>query len=167
MGLQALLRDGPMMNPPGQLTFHASPRALPSVRFFDERTQATSLEAMRGRVVLLNIWATWCPPCLKEMPSLDRLQAQLGGADFEVVALSIDIGPNGRDAVRAFYAETGVRGLRVYHDPEGKAGFELGAVGVPTSLLLDRGGREIARLTGTAEWDSPAVVQQIRRHLQR
>lgn len=166
--LQQFMDDSAVLGPStGELVFLTNPRMLPNVRFLDERGTPTSLEAMRGRVILLNIWATWCPPCRKEMPSLDRLQAQLGGTDFEVVALSIDTGPKGHEAVHSFYTETGVRNLRIYHDPEGKSGFELGVIGVPTSLLLDRAGREIARLTGTTEWDSSAMVQRLREHLGR
>ncbi len=110
---------------------------------------------MRGKVVLLNIWATWCTPCRKEMPTLDRLQTALGGTDFEVVALSID---RRMDAVRKFFAEIGIQKLAMYLDSSAKATRQLGAVGLPTTLLIDREGREIARLIGPAEWDSPDIA---------
>ena len=99
------------------------------------------------------------------MPSLDRLQAGLGAEGLQVVALSIDKGPTALSAVKAFYASHGLRHLGVYNDPEGDAGFELGVPGVPVTLLLDRQGREIGRLTGAAEWDGAEPLALIRRHL--
>ena len=147
------------------MTLQDKPRRLPDIRFLDERGRPDGLQQHRGKVVLLNIWATWCPPCRKEMPSLDRLQAEVGGNDFEVIALSIDKGENSADAVRSFYASLGLTHLRVYRDPEGQAGFDLGAVGVPATLLLDRDGREIGRMSGPAAWDSAESVAMIRRHM--
>lgn len=121
------------------------------------------LANLRGKVVLLNIWATWCPPCKQEMPSLDRLQAKLGGPGFEVVALSIDKDSKGLAEVKSFYSQVGIRNLRIFQDPTGTAGFTLGTVGVPTTLLIDRQGRELGRLTGTAEWDSQEALDFMRR----
>lgn len=142
---------------------HAQPKPVPGVAFTRGDGDPTSLGDLRGKVVLLNIWATWCAPCKQEMPSLDRLQAQLGGADFEVVALSIDKGPKGLADVKSFYSQFGIRHLRVFHDPTGTAGFTLGTVGLPTTLLLDQRGRELGRLTGKAEWDSEQALAFIRR----
>ena len=121
------------------------------------------VESMRGRMVVLNIWATWCSPCRKEMPALDRLQQKLGGADFQVVALSIDGG--GTAAVRGFYDEIGIRTLAIYVDPTTEATGKLRTVGIPTTLLLDREGRERWRKTGPAEWDSPEIVESLRAKL--
>jgi len=143
----------------------AEPRLLPPLGFQDGDAKATDLARLRGNVVLLNIWATWCPPCRHEMPSLDRLQGQLAGEGLRVVALSIDKGAAGLPAVKDFYASLGIRNLRVYNDPEGNAGFELGSPGVPVTFLIDREGREIGRLTGPAEWDGPEAIALIRRHL--
>src|SRR5262249_34528033 len=119
-----------------------------------------TLADFKGKVVLLNIWATWCGPCRKEMPALDRLQAALAGPDFEVVALSIDRG--GMDAVRKFFADIGIRNLAMYLDSSGQALRTLSALGLPTTLLIDREGREIGRLIGPAEWDSPEMVEFVR-----
>jgi thiol-disulfide isomerase/thioredoxin len=143
---------------------NSEPRTLPNVRFADAEGKTVTLQDFRGKVILLNVWATWCPPCRKEMPSLDRLQQQLGGPGFAVVALSIDRGGT-PTAIRSFYEETNVRALAVYIDASAQASGQLGVVGIPTTLLIDGAGREIGRLTGPAEWDSPAAIAAIRRHL--
>src|SRR3989304_1536989 len=96
----------------GSLNLLREPRELPDVGFSDGDGQSVKLSSFRGKVVLLNVWATWCPPCRKEMPTLDRLQAKLGGARFEVVALSIDRG--GPSVVRSFYDEIEITALRIY-----------------------------------------------------
>jgi thiol-disulfide isomerase/thioredoxin len=140
---------------------HPEPRALPEVAFQDGEGKAQTLAAFKGKVVLLNLWATWCAPCRHEMPTLSRLQERLGGPEFEVVALSIDrAGPK---VVRAFYAELGVDNLALYIDSSMKAMRALAAIGLPTTLLLDRQGREVGRLVGPAEWDSPEAVALVQR----
>ena len=141
---------------PATMTLHESPRELPELSFVGGELNAVVLSDFRGRTVLLNLWATWCPPCVEEMPMLDALQATLGGPDFEVVALSVDRG--GVDPVREFYERTGVRRLGVYVDPSAMALDALDAFGLPTTLLIDPEGREIGRLTGPAVWDSPEMV---------
>ena len=144
-------------------TPHASPQRIADVKFEDGKGTKRRLAEFRGKVVLLNIWATWCGPCRKEMPTLDRLQSRLGSQDFEVVALSIDRG--GQVAVKSFYDEINVKALAIYVDATTEAQAQLGIVGVPTTLLIDPEGREIARYTGPAEWDRPEVVEAIRRYL--
>ena len=147
--------------PPKNFVLHPTPKPIPAVSFDDDQGRPRSLADFRGKVVLLNIWATWCPPCRREMPSLDRLQSKLGGPDFEVAALSIDRA--GIEVVRRFYAEIGIRNLAIYIDSSGKASRELGTVGVPSTLLIDREGRELGRLAGAAEWDAPEMVAFIGR----
>lgn len=149
----------------GVMSLHEKPQTIPDIRFKDASGRHISLEHFRPKVVLLNIWATWCVPCRREMPTLDRLQAELSGPDFEVVALSIDRA--GIDVVRKFYAEIGMKHLAMYIDSSGKAARELGAVGLPTTLLIARDGREIGRLVGPAEWDAPEMATFIRNHLAR
>jgi thiol-disulfide isomerase/thioredoxin len=139
---------------------HSTPKPVAGIQFEDNKGQSRSLADFRGKIVLLNIWATWCVPCRKEMPALDRLQTTLGGDDFEVVPLSIDRG--GMDGVRKFYAEVGIQKLGMYRDNSGGATRELGAVGIPTTLLIDREDREIGRLIGPTEWDSPEMIEFIR-----
>src|SRR3546814_2020452 len=111
---------------------------------------------LRGKIVLLNIWATWCGPCREEMPTLDRLQARLGGPAFEVVALSIDRA--GIGVVSEFYAEISVQHLAKHIDESGKAADELNALGLHTTLLIDPEGREIGRHVGPAAWDAPETI---------
>ncbi|WP_237174042.1 TlpA family protein disulfide reductase [Paracandidimonas lactea] len=141
-----------------------TPRELPAISFQNEAGKTISLADFRGRVVLLNIWATWCPPCREEMPSLDRLNAKRGGPEFEVVALSID-----RDSalVKPFYQEFGIQTLRGYFDPTSQVSNILRAPGVPTTLLIDQEGREIGRAMGPAAWDSPQVEALIDAALMR
>jgi thiol-disulfide isomerase/thioredoxin len=136
---------------------------LPDLNFVDGTGKAMTSADFRGRVILLNIWATWCAPCREEMPTLDRLQAERGGGDFEVVALSID--QKGMDAVKAFFSEIGIHALRPYLDRSGKTAAALGLAGLPVTLLVDRQGREIGRKTGVADWSSPEVTALIDRAL--
>lgn len=159
------LLDGPGSAAIGQKRFvlHAQPKQTPPVSFVDSNGAPMQLDHLRGKVLLLNIWATWCAPCREEMPSLDRLQAKLGGPDFEVVALSIDNDAKGLAQVKAFYSQVGIRHLRIFQDPTASAGFNLGTAGVPTTLLIDRQGRELGRLTGAAEWDSEDAIKLVRR----
>lgn len=139
------------------------PREMPEIRFVDSEGNSLTLADFRGKVVLLNIWATWCVPCRREMPALDRLQAQLGGDDFVVLPLSIDRA--GLPAIKRFYEELGLRHLGIYVDASGAGSRALGAPGLPTTLLIDRAGREVARKIGPAEWDSPEVISLIRRQI--
>lgn len=139
---------------------HKVATPLPEIAFSDETGERLTLDRWRGRIILLNIWATWCGPCRKEMPTLDRLQALLGGDRFSVVALSIDrAGPG---PVRRFYDEIGIKHLPIFIDQEGDAAASLGIPGLPATLLLDRDGREIGRLLGPAEWDSPEMIAFLR-----
>lgn len=146
----------------GDVEVHARARELPPLRFTDGNGGATSLAAFRDRVVLLNVWATWCGPCREEMPTLDRLQAALGGPHFEVVAVSVDAG--GLPAVQAFFRETRVKHLHPYLDTFHDA-TALITTGIPITLLVDRNGREVGRKLGPATWDDPRMLQLIRRYL--
>lgn len=135
---------------------HPAPKPLAPISFADGQGQARSLSDFKDKVVVLNIWATWCVPCRTEMPTLDRLQAALGSADFEVVPLSIDRG--GLDVVSKFFSEIGVNHLAKYTDTSGQILRGVGAVGLPTTLIIDRAGNEVGRVVGPAEWDAPEVV---------
>ena len=150
---------------PGFITW-GSPKSLPQLQFTDKDGRALSLADFRGKVVLLNIWATWCPPCRKEMPSLDRLQSRLGGPDFEVVAVSIDQGNDTLFLVEEFFREIGVKHLRIFLDQTGGAARTLGALGLPVTLLVDRRGMELGRLVGPAEWDGPEAVALVKKFVE-
>ena len=127
--------------------------------FFDEQGKPHSLKEWKGQVVLVNLWASWCGPCRKEMPSLEALQRRFGSKDFEVVAISLDRG--GVKVAKQFLEETQSRLLRLYVDPSAKAIENLRAIGLPVSVLIDRDGKEIGRLLGPADWSSPEALQLI------
>ena len=129
---------------------------LPDMAFHDGAGQPKSLSDWHGRTVLLNLWATWCIPCRKEMPALDALQAKLGAQDFEVVAVNIDT--RNLEKPKNWLKEVGVNHLTYYSDPNAKVFQDLKsigkAIGMPTTLLVDPNGCEIASLSGPAEWAS-------------
>jgi len=144
------------VDPPPNFILHKTPATVPELRFTDGDGQTHTLADFRGKVVLLNVWATWCGPCRTEMPTLDRLQAQLGGPDFEVVALSVDRG--GPERVKAFYDSIGVQHLALHVDASNDATSALSIVGLPATILIDREGKELGRLFGPAQWDAPDVL---------
>lgn len=139
----------------------APPRPLPPFAFTAADGAPRTAADFAGRGLLINLWATWCPPCVAEMPALDRLQGLVEGEGITVLALSSDRG--GAAVVAKFYRERGIGRLGTWLDPQGAAGRALGARGLPTSLVVDRAGLERARLEGPAEWDDPALVAQLRR----
>ena len=139
---------------------HGEAVDVPEFSFGADGDGEKSLSEWKGRVVLLNLWATWSAPCRKEMPALDRLKADLGGKDFDVVAISIDRG--GFDKPREFLQEIKVANLKLYNEPSGRLGPKLKAFGMPTTLLIDRNGKELGRLVGPAEWDSEDAVALIK-----
>ena len=134
----------------------AEPKKLAEFVFYDEANNPVTLDKWKGKVVLLNIWATWCPPCVKEMPTFDRLQKRLGGDFFQVIVLSIDEG--GTKLVKKFFEKTRVKNLDIHMDPTFKAASALNVIGLPTTILIDVKGREIGRLVGDSEWDTPEMV---------
>lgn len=139
---------------------HAYPKSVPAIHFADAQGQPHSLSEFNGQVVVLNVWATWCVPCRTEMPTLDRLQAALAGVDFQVVPVSID--RSGIDAVNKFYAEIAVKHLPKYVDSSGQALRSIGAIGLPTTLIIDRAGDEVGRALGQAEWDAPEIIDRLK-----
>jgi thiol-disulfide isomerase/thioredoxin len=128
---------------------------------FDAAGGAHALAEFAGRGVVLNLWATWCVPCVAELPSLAALAARLASAGVVVVPLSSDRG--GAAVVQKFYAGHAIAGLDVWLDPKGAAASALRARGLPTTLLIDRQGRERGRLEGGADWASDAAVAGILR----
>jgi thiol-disulfide isomerase/thioredoxin len=134
-----------------------APQPAPALSFVGKDGERVELADFKGKVVLLNLWATWCAPCVKEMPSLDALQARLGGDGFEVVALSLDRG--GRNVVEPFLAKLDVRNLAIYLDPQSTAMSVFKPRGLPTTVIIDREGYEVGRLEGEAEWNSEEAVK--------
>jgi thiol-disulfide isomerase/thioredoxin len=143
--------------------FYARPRPLPHVQFADGEGKTVTIADFHGRPILLNLWATWCVPCRKEMPALDRLQAAIGRSELVVLPLSID--RQGVAAVEEFYRGLDLKRLGVYLDPSATAASALGTPGLPVTLLIDREGREVGRKLGPAEWDSPRIIALLRDHL--
>jgi thiol-disulfide isomerase/thioredoxin len=154
---------GRCRNAPGSLGHFeaASSRNLaPTASFLENGDTARTLADYRGEGVVVNFWATWCPPCVKEMPSLNRLRADLAGDGIVVLALSSDRG--GAAVVRRFYAKKGIANLAVMIDEKSKVARALGISGLPTTVMYDAEGREIGRVLGTAEWDAPESIAFIR-----
>ncbi len=139
------------------------PAPAPEAVFTDPDGGEITLARFGGKLVVLNFWATWCAPCLREMPSLDRLQGLLGGDRLEVVALSIDRG--GAERVDPFFEEHGIGRLKRYLDPRNAVGGAMNVRILPTTVLVDAGGREIGRLEGPAEWDAPEILAFLRDQL--
>lgn len=137
-----------------------TPKPLPTIGFSDGEGRQRSLSEWRGKVILVNLWATWCAPCRVEMPSLDRLQAKLGGPDFAVIPISLDW--SGPDKPRQFLEKNKLGNLPLYLDNSKTLMQSLNVPGLPLSVLIDREGRELARLAGAAEWDSPEAEAIIR-----
>ncbi len=142
---------------------HEEPKSLPALAFVDGDRQKRTLASFQGKLILLNIWATWCTPCREEMPTLGRLQAKLGSTAFEVVALSIDRAEV--SLIENFYQELGLDALAVYVDPTGSATSTLNVMGIPATLLINPQGDEIGRVLGPAKWDAPKMVETIQRYL--
>lgn len=140
------LRDGSMK----KLNFHSDPVAIEPVTFGDINGGRHSLSEFEGKIVVLNFWATWCAPCRKEMPGLDALEAEFGGDDFAVVTIAT--GRNSPQGIVKFFDEAGVTNLPTFVDPKQKLARQMGVLGLPITVILDREGREIARLRGDAEW---------------
>jgi thiol-disulfide isomerase/thioredoxin len=145
------LREGPLV----ALQFHDTPRPGSDLPFALADDSQSSLAAYAGKIVVLNFWATWCAPCRKEMPGLERLQTDLGGTDFAVVTLAT--GRNSVAGIAKFFDETGLTALPQYRDIQQGIARAMEVPGLPTTVILDRQGREVARLVGDAEWDTPSA----------
>jgi thiol-disulfide isomerase/thioredoxin len=149
----------------GRFVQTGEPQEAPDLAFKSGDGKEHKLSEWRGKVVLVNLWATWCAPCKVEMPSLDRLQAKLGGDAFAVLALSVDRG--GPEKPQAFFAGNNIAHLALYNDSEAEATAALRASGLPLSVVLGADGREVARLIGPSDWDSPASIAKIEEFIKR
>ena len=137
-----------------KLRFHETPKDVPEVTLSRADGGEAALSDYRGEPVVLNFWATWCAPCREEMPSLDRLQAEMGDR-IEVVTVAT--GRNSTAGIRRFFEETGVEHLPMLIDPGQEMARNMAVLGLPVTVILDAEGREVARLTGGAEWDSESA----------
>lgn len=146
------------------LTMATAPLQIPDLAFQDAEGKTRKLSEWKGRTVLVNLWATWCVPCRKEMPALDKLQQTLGDKDFEVVAINIDT--RDPEKPKAFLKEAGLTTLAYFHDQKAKVFQDLKstgrALGMPTSVLIDGAGCEIGTIAGPAEWASDDAIKLIK-----
>ena len=149
----------------GAITAAASPAPLPAAGFTEQGGKMRALKDFGGQIVLMNFWATWCGPCVREMPSLERLHQKLGSRDFTVIALSED--RKGWEKITPFRQELGLTALPLFHDVGSKMMFGAKVRGLPTTILIGRDGRELGRLTGHAEWDSDEAVALMRYYLSK
>lgn len=148
-----------------------TPLDLPEIKFLNASTDdkllsgtdEINLSHFKGKVILVNLWATWCGPCRHEMPTLDALQAKLGSDKFEVVTLNVD--RKSAAGAEAFFSEIGVKNLSLYADPTTKAMRSLRARGLPMTMLVNADGREVGRLFGPAEWASQEAINLIQAQL--
>ena len=152
----AVAQDAPAL---AGLVWLDPPRPAPDDPFLVEGEALSSLERFRGRATVLNFWATWCPPCVAEMPTLDRLAGMFDPEDLAVVTMAADRASE--DRIRAFYEDIGATNLGIYRDPQMHLARALRVFGLPTTLLIDHDGMVVAQLVGEAEWDGEAALAAI------
>lgn len=136
------------------------PRELPAAEFEAPDGAAATLADFGGHVTLVNLWATWCPPCREEMPSLDALRRRMEGTGIEVITVAVQ--PGARDKAEAYMAEMGLHALEPYGDARNALPRAVGILGLPTTIILSPEGREIARMQGDADWASPEAEAVLR-----
>lgn len=140
--------------------WHETPQPVAQTVFNDASEAELTLDRFKGKVLVVNFWATWCAPCVKEMPTLDALQAKLGGDDFAVVAISQD--RDGAKVAKPFADKNGWKNLAFYVEKMGKFARDAQLRGLPTSLVVDKSGKEVGRIEGEVEWDSPEMEKILR-----
>lgn len=145
---------------PQTFKINSYPIAAPTAEFMNEHGEKTSLKDFKGKIVLVNIWTTSCAQCVIELPMLDRLQKDMGGVKFQVIALSSDLEPF--PVLRRFFTNRGIKNLKIYSDPQARFSQAANVKGLPTTFLIDEEGREIGRIRGIVEWDGPKIKAQIR-----
>ncbi|MBY8976257.1 TlpA family protein disulfide reductase [Rhodobacteraceae bacterium NNCM2] len=144
-----------------KLVVHETPFNVMETAFTGPTGAEMTVADLNGKIVVMNFWATWCAPCREEMPSIDRLAAEMSGEDVAVLAVSTDRGAESK--ITRFFEEVGVQNLGIYRDKESELAREAGAFGLPLTIILNRDGREVARLLGGAEWDSDEAKAIIRK----
>lgn len=142
------------------VTWHDKPLPGPLETVMQDTKNAdTTLAAFKGKVLVVNFWATWCAPCIKEMPTLDALQKKLGGKDFQVLAVSQD--REGLRVAQPFMEKNEWTNVGLYVEPKSRFARDAKLRGLPTTIVLDRQGQEVGRLEGTIDWTAPKVVQKL------
>lgn len=139
------------------------PLQITAPNFQDKMGQPVNLDSFKGKVVVLNFWATWCPPCIAEMPALDKLQSELGGKDFIVIAVSTD--RQGIKKSAPFYRRAGITHLDLYNDTRGNLLDAFHGKSLPITVVLDRDGKMVGRIEGPAQWDSAEAKALIAHYL--
>lgn len=145
---------------PETFKLYRYPVQTPTASFLDENERKVSLQDFKGKILLVNIWSTSCTQCIVELPMLDRLQKDMGGMKFQVIAISSDMEPV--SALKKFWIAKGLKNLKIYTDPQARYAQAARVLGMPTTFLIDEEGQEIGRIRGIAEWDGVKIKAQIR-----
>jgi len=148
-----------------QFSFIDPPRPAPQTPFLAGDGTEVTMADFEGRVLVVNFWATWCAPCVKELPSLDRLQAALQEEGLLVMAISQD--RQGAQVAAPFLKDLGVERLGLFLDPRMKLGAQFGVRALPWTVVVDRDGRIVGELPGLAEWDAPETIELLRHYLRQ
>lgn len=149
----------------GTFVWHETPKPLPQTVFKDAADADQTLAKFPGKVLVVNFWATWCAPCVKEMPTLNALQAKLGGPEFQVLAISQD--REGAKVAQPFFEKNDWKDLNFYVEKMGRFSKDANLRGLPTTLIIDKSGKEVARVEGESKWDSPEVEKTLRELIAR
>ncbi len=136
-----------------KIKFHREPRDISETSFEASNQVKYYISDFRDKFLLINFWALWCAPCVKEMPALDRLKDILKNKEFEIITLAT--GRNSKSKVDDFFKEKNLRSLRQYFDPKSEFAKASGIKVLPTTLIINYDGKEVARVEGTIDWDSP------------
>ncbi len=141
---------------PGEFIAASPPQPAPELSFQDLSGNWVALADFKGKLVLLNLWATWCQPCLKEMPSLEKLQ---GSREDKLTVAAVSEDRGGKNIVEPFIAKLGLDKVKPYLDPKSAVGHAFSVRGLPTTLIIDSGGKVVGRVEGAAEWDSDKMAK--------
>ena len=162
---RAIADNPPLTGWMEQFNLYETPLPVPETAMQNGAGETVTLKSFRGKVLLVNFWATWCAPCIREMPSLDRLQSDLGGDDFAVIAVNSD--RKGSKVARPFLENLGIKNLDLYIDEKMAVARALGVKGLPATFLISADGQVLGRLDGLAEWDSPEAAALVQYYLKQ